>query len=239
MTRCPAPPTTHRDSVEAVGAVRTARTPGDPALLQPGLGRRPDAVDLDAALHPEVARPEGRGHPDGARLHPQAVRPGRALGRVDDRERLRRGQGAGGLEELGERHLEERHGPPRRVGQSRAIRPWAVRSGCGPMWRCPALQPSDVEVQAVYGQVDADNRLTTYEIMPLKLAERARGHLRVRRRPSRWTRPVRSVTPSGCCRTTRCWPPTPNWGWSPPPSSCSSPAVALGCTGDPVYRESP
>ncbi|HEX2904035.1 MAG TPA: alpha-glucan family phosphorylase [Jatrophihabitans sp.] len=33
------------------------------------------------------------------------------------------------------------------------------------------LQPTDVEVQAVYGQVDADNRLTSYQIMPLKLAE--------------------------------------------------------------------
>ena len=33
------------------------------------------------------------------------------------------------------------------------------------------LKPSDVEVQAVYGRVDADNRLTSYEIKPLTLAE--------------------------------------------------------------------
>jgi len=37
------------------------------------------------------------------------------------------------------------------------------------------LRASDVEVQAVYGSVDADNRLTSYQILPLELAEERDG----------------------------------------------------------------
>jgi starch phosphorylase len=37
------------------------------------------------------------------------------------------------------------------------------------------LRASDVEVQAVYGSVDADNRLNSYQLLPLLLAEERDG----------------------------------------------------------------
>ncbi len=73
---------------------------------------------------------------------------------------------AGAWKDVAVRHVESQvEGDPSLGGQLQ-LRADVALSG---------LHCSDVEVQAVYGSVDADNRLTTFEVLPLTLAEERDG----------------------------------------------------------------
>jgi starch phosphorylase len=69
---------------------------------------------------------------------------------------------AGAWKDVAVRHVESGVEGDPTLGGSLQLRAEVALSG---------LKAGDVEVQAVYGPVDADNRLTSFEILPLTLAE--------------------------------------------------------------------
>ncbi len=164
----------HRDSVEAAALYELIEHQVAQRFYTRDSAGIPTQWIADGALHAEVARAEGAGHPDGAGLHRPAVRARCRVRRQAHRGRLRRGEGTGRLEEHRDRSVEERLGATCGIQHRGRPQPgWragpAGRRGAG------GLRASDVEVQAVYGSVDADNRLSGYQILPLQLAEERDG----------------------------------------------------------------
>ena len=151
--------------------------------------------------------PEGAGHPDGRRVRAPALRAGRRVVGPDGGRRLRRRPRAGGL---GRRRSTE-PGPRSRsctssrqlsgtgdaqVGDSLTLRAEVALGG---------LTADDVDVEAVYGGVDAEDRLTD---IAHGLAARGRARSTARaasRARCRSGAPAGSATPCACCRRTTCW----------------------------------
>ncbi len=100
-----------RDDLEASALYDLLEREVAPAVLRPRRRGRPGAVGGDAAAHPHLARPQGARHPDGARLHPAALRP-RRHHRPRDELRLRRCPRPRRVEAAGEGRLGRR---PRRA----------------------------------------------------------------------------------------------------------------------------
>ncbi|MFC7512852.1 hypothetical protein ACFQV4_32495 [Streptomyces thermocarboxydus] len=91
------------------------------------------------------------------------------------------------------------------LGSTLALR---VRVGLG------SLRPEDVEVQAVAGRVDEEDRITDAAAVPLKpVGSPGAGVSGSTRARCPSTGRGRSATRCGCCRVTGCWHPGRSWGW--------------------------
>ena len=126
-----------RDEVEARAHLRADREPGGAAVLRERPGRRARPLGGDGAAHAARDRPQGAGHPDGARLRAAALRAGRGLGARDGRRRLRpaREEAAWRAHLLQNWHSRAggaRRGDRRRRTPRRSARRWR----CAPRWSC-------------------------------------------------------------------------------------------------------
>ena len=93
-----------RDDLEAEALYELIENDVAPALLRPRRRRLAHPLAGDGPAHAEVARSQGAGHPDGPRLRPRALRPGRANSRLLNSDYSGAAR-AGGLEEAGEGRL--------------------------------------------------------------------------------------------------------------------------------------
>ena len=204
-----------RDEVEARAIYDLLEQPGAAAVLRARPRRRPGPLGRDGAAHAARDRPQGAGHPHGARLRAGAVRAGRRLGPGDGRRRLRPGARGGGLAGAPAAELARPCGwrtsrRPAAATPRRSGRRWTLRAEVelpGPDAGATSqvaggLRPGGRRRRAAPGDHGADG---------------ARAHRRlaalVHRHRCRWSGPAPSATPCACSRTPSTWPTRRSSGW--------------------------
>ena len=215
--RRPRPPRRPRGG----GALRPDREGRRAALLRRRPGRRTQPLDRDGATHPEVARPEGAGDPDGPRLRPAAVHAGRGH-RARAELRLQGRDRARGVEEAGPRRLGRRTRRARREPRRRRQR----RGGLGAD-RARVRRPRLADARRRRGRGRArrhrrrgrPRRLHGHRRSTWPTATTAAATASTARSSSSAAAP--SATPSASYPATASSRPSPRWAWSPSPNATS------------------
>ena len=161
-----------RDDLEAHGAVRADREERRAAVLRPRRRGRPDPLGADGAAHAQVARPEGAGDADGARLRQPALRAGcatRPTGWPPTTTR-RRAQ----LAEWRPSVLDAWPGVARAATSTRRwpATPRSARtSRCGPRWRSTGCRPRRLRARRCTARSTSRTGWSTSTTVSLKVTD--------------------------------------------------------------------